>query len=458
MPSSADADGLPVRATWRPAAVVAALVAAGFALTIWVFYPGILNYDSRYVLGYAREWTFGDWQSPVMTVLWALIDPLDPGSGSMFLLIASVYWLAFAILAWTLARQSLWRAVVLILLALSPPAFFFVGMIWRDVLFGGLWLLAATMVFVVAGSRAKVRVPAQAAAIALLALGVLVRPNAFLAAPILITYLLWPKYLSWRRAAILFVPAMIACFVLMQVVYYGVLGAKREHPLHSVFVFDLGGISHFSKQNQFPDVWTPEQSALITERCYQPVEWNSYWTYEPCDFVMRRLEAAKIFGSPELIGAWYRAVTNHPAAYLRHRATFMWTFLTGTNQTIWTQDLEDSEKTVFPDRAAFTAVRAVNDALVATPLLRAGPWLLVCIVVVAAGWRRRDSAAGAFTLGAGGSAVVYVLTFAAVGVASDFRYAYWAVLAGIAGAVVIWPMNRPRLRDRRPSSAIPPPS
>ena len=33
-------------------------------------------------------------------------------------------------------------------------------------------------------------------------------------------------------------------------------------------------------------------------------------------------------------------------------------------------------------------------------------------------------------------AAVYVLSFFAVGVASDFRYAYWAVLAGIVGSVV----------------------
>jgi hypothetical protein len=29
-----------------------------------------------------------------------------------------------------------------------------------------------------------------------------------------------------------------------------------------------------------------------------------------------------------------------------------------------------------------------------------------------------------------------VMSFLAVGVASDFRYAYWAVLAGIGGVVV----------------------
>ena len=44
---------------------------------------------------------------------------------------------------------------------------------------------------------------------------------------------------------------------------------------------------------------------------------------------------------------------------------------------------------------------------------------------------------GVFAIGVCGSAAIYVLTFFAVGVASDFRYGYWAVLAGIAGAVAL---------------------
>ena len=198
----------------------------------------------------------GDWQSPVMTVLWSLIDPIAPGSGSMFLLIVTFYWLAFGLLAFTLARRSVWLAVLLLLLALSPPAFVFIGIIWRDVLFASTWLLAAALAFVVADRKAKLRVPIQAMALGLLALGVLLRPNALIAAPILGAYIVWPAQFSWKRAAIIFVPAAVGLFALVQVVYYGVLGATRQHPLQSIMVFDLGGISHFAKQNQFPVTWT----------------------------------------------------------------------------------------------------------------------------------------------------------------------------------------------------------
>jgi hypothetical protein len=44
---------------------------------------------------------------------------------------------------------------------------------------------------------------------------------------------------------------------------------------------------------------------------------------------------------------------------------------------------------------------------------------------------------GAFVIGVCGSAVIYTATFLPVGVAGDFRYALWAVLAGLAGAVMM---------------------
>ncbi len=88
-----------------------------------------------------------------MGVLWWLIDPLAPGSWSMFLFIATLYWLGFGLLALTVARRTPWLGMVTPLVALAPPAFFLVGMIWRDVLFGVVWLVAAVLPFAVAGSQ-----------------------------------------------------------------------------------------------------------------------------------------------------------------------------------------------------------------------------------------------------------------------------------------------------------------
>jgi hypothetical protein len=412
-------------------------LAAGYALTLVIFYPGIMTYDAKFVYEDIGKGVVGDWQSPVMVVLWRVIDRIAPGAGSMFLLMASGYWLSFAVLAFALARRSTAAALLLLLLALTPPAFVFVGIIWRDVLFAISWLLAAVIAFAVVETDARFRIPIQGLALALCAFGVLLRPNALIAAPILCAYIIWPSRISLKRTAVLFIPAMVALFALVQVVYYGVLGATRQHPLQTIMVFDLGGISHFTKQNQFPVSWSEPETALVLNGCYQPTQWDIYWRLEPCDFVMRRIEREQgLFGTPAITEAWMQAVLHHPLAYLQHRAAFMWNFLSGDNLTMWLADVEHPTENVFPDRASFSALVSLHNALKPTPLFRVGTWLLVCVVACALAWRRRETPEGAFVLGACGSAALYVLTFGAVGVASDFRYGYLAVLAGIAGGVV----------------------
>jgi hypothetical protein len=430
---------------------IAALIAAGYGLTLLIFYPGVMTYDAKFVYDYIAKGNPGDWQSPVMTVLWGWIDPIAPGPGSMFLLIATSYWLAFGLLAFVIASRAIRAAVLLLILALIPPAFVFIGIIWRDVLFATSFLLAAAIALATAGGGTKVRLPAQVLALTLCAFGVLLRPNALIAAPVLVGYIFWPYQIALKRTAVLFLPAMVGFFVLVQLVYYGALGATRQHPLQTIMVFDLGGISHFAKENQFPVNWSEPETALLLNGCYQPTQWDIYWRLEPCDFVMRKIEREKgLFGTSAISDAWVHAVLHHPIAYLKHRTAFMWNFLFGDNLTMWLANVEHPTETVFPDRPAFAALVWLHDAVKPTPLFRVGWWLLICIFVCGVAWRRRKTPEAAFALGACGSAGAYVLSFFFVGVASDFRYGYWAVLAGIAGAVVI------ALDARKPLSVIGP--
>jgi hypothetical protein len=423
--------------SWRRTLPVIAMTAACFALTLRIFYPGVMTFDARYIYSYIAAGRAGDWQSPLMTSLWAVIDPIAPGAGSMFLLIAALYWLAFAVLALTLARRSPWLGPATLVLALAPPAFVFVGIIWRDVLLASAWLLAAALVFAVADRRGAWRIAAQSIAIALAVFGFLLRPNALFAAPILAAYLVWPERFELKRTALLYVPVAVALAILEPVVYYGILDARHENPIHAIFVFDLAGITHFAKSNQFPVTWTADETAMLTGSCYQPTEFDIYWTREPCLFVMAKLEADKIFGSPALTEAWWRAIVARPIAYLQHRTALMANFLFDQNLIMWTVDIANPDRVVFADNRWFMALKAVADRLAPTPLFRAGTWLLLCMLWCALAWRRRATASGAFVIGVCGSAVVYVATFFSVGLSSDFRYALWAVIAGLAGTVAL---------------------
>src|SRR6478736_1189467 len=217
-PIAASAPALPRRA-WLGLVTTA----AGYALTVLVFYPGYSTVDARYVYADAMAWRFGDWQSPAMGVLWRLIDPIAPGAASMFLLTATLYWLAFGMLALLAGRRSPWLGFATPLVALMPPAFFFLGMVWRDVLFAVVWLTAAVLAFFAADCTARLRAAMQAVSLLLVAFGVLLRPNAVLAAPILAAYAIWPMHFDVKRTAIAFIPALLLFSALVPFVYYGAL-------------------------------------------------------------------------------------------------------------------------------------------------------------------------------------------------------------------------------------------
>src|SRR4029079_15513432 len=151
------------------------------------------------------------------------------GAASMFLLTVTTYWLGFGMLSLALASRGKASALLLPLLAMTPPALALAGVIWRDVLLATCWLLAAAVTFAVSEQRSPIRLAGQALALALVVFGVLLRPNALLAAPMLAAYIIWISRVSLLRAAIFYIPAVIVLFGIVQLVYYGILDAKRQH-------------------------------------------------------------------------------------------------------------------------------------------------------------------------------------------------------------------------------------
>src|ERR1700754_14996 len=85
--------------------VILALLVTGFALTLAAFYPGYMTIDAEWVYK-AIAGGLGDWQSPAMSIVWRVIDPIAPGPMSMFLLMALLYWGGFGLIAFTIARDT----------------------------------------------------------------------------------------------------------------------------------------------------------------------------------------------------------------------------------------------------------------------------------------------------------------------------------------------------------------
>ena len=322
-----------------------------------------------------RRGSFGDWQSPVMAALWRLIDPIAPGSLSMFLLTATLYWLGFGLLALIAVRRVAWLGLVTPLLAFAPPAFFFVGMVWRDILFGVVWLVAA--VLALAGAE---RAGALAAShpgrsrcswsrSACCCGRMRFSPRRFsppmYSGPCASTSGAWPSC---------FCPPWFCRTRSFRSVYYGLLDAKRQNPLHSILVFDLGGITHFTGENQFPVTWSAEQTALLTSKCYDPVRWDSYWHVPPCPFVMQRLERPDDIdlrhAAPGCMPGGRRSPPI-PSPICSHRATFMWHFLARLESRTAGLGLARSRVELWPQPHLYAAGRAARQCC--SPRCCSGP-------------------------------------------------------------------------------------
>src|SRR5262249_50103512 len=99
--------------------------------------------------------------------------------------------------------------------------------------------------------------------------------------------------------------------------------------------------------------------------------------------------------------------------------------------------INDPAWTVLAEYPPFRAVLTWHDWLAPTFLFRLVFWLGFATAIGLLSWPLRDTSSGAFAIGMTGSAVVFVGTFFLVGVAGDFRYGYWCVLAYIASAAAL---------------------
>src|SRR5258708_31569910 len=64
------------------------VAAAGFGLTVLVFYPGYSTADARYVYADAMAWRFCDLESPAIAVVLRPHHPNPPPLARQFLLVA----------------------------------------------------------------------------------------------------------------------------------------------------------------------------------------------------------------------------------------------------------------------------------------------------------------------------------------------------------------------------------
>src|ERR1700753_3795903 len=118
------------------AKAIAAILAAGFVITVAVNWPGHLSYDSVLQLGQARSGVYNTWHPPVMAWLMGIGDALVPGTGLFTAFDAALAFGALAATLWLGRTRAGWAAVVVAAVAvILPQLLIYQGIVWKDVLF-----------------------------------------------------------------------------------------------------------------------------------------------------------------------------------------------------------------------------------------------------------------------------------------------------------------------------------
>lgn len=437
---------------------LAAFAALLFLVNLGLHYPGTMNPDSHQQYAEALSGRFTDWHPPIMALVWRWLDHVVRGPAAMLTLHLCLHWFGFGLLADGLSRIGRVRsACVVLLMGMFPVLVFYNGGIWKDV---GM----ASALIAGVGLGAWFRLQQKALPIwagvlmaLLLAYGALVRTNAVFALGPLLLFLCFDKPGRKLFSTVLW-SALIAVLALglSGVVNHRLIGAQSSGAINSLQLFDLTGIARQSGDATVLPAVT-ELTLADVQRCYTPYYWDTVSPWGYCKFVSERLGPVDSEQRKDLGKLWVHAILTHPLAYLDHRLRAFNSemyFLVPARHCRLAPGCGVPTPWVYPWSRENSAVVAkeirldyVKKNFLGWPIT----WLALGAVIALLVRDARASPAGRAGLALVTSAELYLLAYFVVGVASDVRYAYWAIISILLGGLLLFPTMRSSLNWRNRS-------
>ena len=140
------------------AGIPAICIAIFWALAVGVNAPGHLSYDTVVQLTEARTAALNSMHPPSMSLLMAVFDGILPGTSLFLIFMTFPFFAAMLITAYCGPdkKVSVYYLPVLVLFLISPLVLVYQGIIWKDVLFANLSVLAFALGVVSVRSRSKI--------------------------------------------------------------------------------------------------------------------------------------------------------------------------------------------------------------------------------------------------------------------------------------------------------------
>lgn len=411
------------------------VAAAGCAMQLSAFWPGMMEPDAAYLWWQARGGELDTVHSPLLVLLWRALLPIADSPAPLFALFSVMFWAALGMIAATLPWRA-WQAALFVALAgFAPPVWVLLSQVGTDVPLAAMLALAtACLLRVREGSRGW-----SVAALILLGVAAGLRLNA---GPALLP-------LAWLLAAglpgartpirrVTWTTSMLAAMLL------AVTAVNRVAPRQVVVwpataMWDLAAISIATDQVLLPaDSVGPGMTVEDLAQAFRP------WTNTTL-FAQTRAGVRQPFLRPAqgelkraIASAWWRAVREHPVAYVQHRWRVV-SALWRTRPADWPRELayvpgwksRTGNPPIAPRHDAWHRYWMGRfEAWRSSIWLAAWPWLLTYPLALALAWPRRRVREGALALAALASGALYALPLAVVAPGAELRYLGWTFVAG----------------------------
>ncbi len=386
-----------------------------------------MSSDSIDQLQQGRSGHYEPHHPPVMAWVWGRIDEIHRGPLGMLLLQNLLFWSALALL-FTLLNLPV-RPAMLLCVGLWPASLALLGTIWKDVQMAASLLAAFSLIY--AAARLSRRWPLYLA-LPPLFYGFAVRSNGVLAVLPLAIWgadVGWARSLGRTRAWLIGVGATATLGGVVVGANAALTPGRSSYGFQQAMLHDLVALSIVRARNLLP----VEEPALELERMralYQPAASDPLFWPPDRGSGLHFVGAAEIRG---LVRTWFRAVLASPTAYLRHRLRYLKCLvgLDGHSHYPFHQGIDpNSLRLVYSPSRANHLLMPLLERVKDSWLFRPWVYLLCSLASFAwAAWRRSRALPEIAALTT--SSLLNLVSYAVFGPASDFRYLWWSVLAGV---------------------------
>ena len=412
----------------------------GWGLLLSAFWPGMLSFDAAVMWFQARGAPIDTIHSPFFTLVWRGLSKLGDSPAPVFVLYSGLFWAVLAMLAASLEWRAGRAALFVLLAGLCPPVFVLASRISTDIAL--VACLGAAVVCILRAMTSK-RFAWWLVAALLFSTGAgLMRHNAWPALLPLAWFIATRRPAGSSRRLMRIIAALCLGLPLLATIALRPLVEQHRSVWPATTIWDLAAISISTGELLLPaSITGPGMTVDDLEQAFEP--WGNLTIFTRTRAGMRApfLTPAQASTKQEVLWAWWRAVRQHPDAWLRHRLSLMRMLVGSKGSDLPHQLTVTLRSQTYKDNPVITPrhdswhrfwIDRLSSAASA-PWLAAWPWLLVYLPALGLAWRRRRRPSASLGLVVLSSGIAYALPLFVVAPSAELRFLGWTVVAGWMG-------------------------